>query len=135
MDIFIPRLPQATSEHELLRLIKKVLAQKIHLPFTQQPVVTSCAIILIRDGRGITDAHGLIGVQPDSAGKWLISHFKHQFIHKKQVYARKYYRRVEGDTGHFHGNERRRPHLDIQKKPKQDVYTEDMSQFARQRIG
>lgn len=107
MKLIVLRLPQATSRNDLLALVKKVLSHKFHIPFTDNPVITSCEVYEYRDKSGVVDYHGIISIHPDEAGQWLIRHFKNQHLHHKLVFIKEFHERrlkkqLDADSDHRH---------------------------------
>lgn len=93
MRIFIPRVPGATTKMELRRFAEELLGQKLILPFTQKPRITSCEILRIADRDGIVEHHGLLTITPDRAGEWLTEQLMGSHLNGKIIVARKYVER------------------------------------------
>ena len=130
MRILIPRLPQSTTRGELYRFVSGILAKKTHLPFTEQPEISACRIVRIRDSRGVIEYFGLLEVTPDKAGHWLLSHFRRQRIHNKRVFARPFKTRGLEDFTRLPEDDRRRPDLKIEAVLPVEVQTRGLGQFA-----
>jgi len=90
MDIFLSRLSDLTTQSQLESTALSILARKFHLPFTDSPVLSSCKIMEIRDEHGGVECHGLLRIQPDSAGSWFLTHCNGKKIHKKSLRAHQY---------------------------------------------
>ena len=96
MKLIALRIPISSSKNELSKLVHEALAKKFCLPFSEKPSITYCKIIEQLDSQGVMEHHGIFEVQPDSAGKWLINHFRNQRLHKKLIFIRQYYERGNG---------------------------------------
>lgn len=93
MKIFIPGVPKTTTTRELEGLVAGLLDKKFHFPFTERPTIETCDVLQFRDGEGVVEYHGLVSVMPENAGSWLVSHFKGQLLHNKQLFARQFMQR------------------------------------------
>ncbi|WP_260291926.1 hypothetical protein [Sedimenticola hydrogenitrophicus] len=132
MKIFIPRVPPVTTNRELRRLVEQLLEKKFHLPFTPRSAIGSCDVLRFRDGKGVVEYHGLVSVEPDAAGGWLLAHFKQQYLHGKLLFARKFMDRKRRIKGLRPEHELRRDDLEITKVAlvRPDVDAQD--QFRRE---
>lgn len=132
MRIFIPRVPKPTTKSELRSLVAEVLSKKLQLPFTQEPCVTACEIISIKDSLGIIEYYGFLTIEPEKAAKWLLTHFKGQRIHNKLILVREYKSRKGNKTAFAPEDERRRSNLEIEKQGLPDVEIHALDQYSRQ---
>ncbi len=132
MKIFIPRVPNTVSKNDLRKFTAELLKRRFRIPFTAQPGIASCEILQIKDVQlGITEHHGLISIQPDSAGQWFIQHMKNQRLHQKLIFGREYFSRADRGQTKFSEGDRRRKHLTIEKVSPINVQVEGMDQFAQ----
>ncbi|MCP3669931.1 MAG: hypothetical protein GY814_05770 [Gammaproteobacteria bacterium] len=104
----------------------------MHIPFTAQPGILSCEILQIKDVQlGITEHHGLVSIQPSSAGQWFIQHLRSQRLHNKLMLGREYFARTGGVKAQFSEGDRRRKHLQIEKVGQINVQAKGMEQFVQ----
>ena len=116
MKIIVPRLPDAATKKELRMHIADVLDKRFHIPFTENPRVVACDILSMRDSQGVVEHHGVVTVMPDSAGDWLLGHFKGQHLKGKLIFARQYFARESSARVFSPEDDRRREGLEISKK-------------------
>jgi hypothetical protein len=132
MKIFIPRVPKTTTTRELERLVAGLLDKKFHFPFTERPIIKACDVLQFRDGEGVVEYHGLVSVTPENAGSWLISHFKGQRLHNKQVFARQFMQRDHSEERVKINAERRRNGVQITKVITSNPKIMAIDQFRRE---
>lgn len=130
MQVIIPRVPNTATKNEVRDLIESVLAKKLRIPFTATPEVARCRILSIEASNGERDHHGLVTIQPDTAAKWLISHFKGASLRKKRVFAREYVVRNSDSRAFDASSDRRRVDLQIKTVEGPKVQVEGMKQFV-----
>ncbi len=136
MKIFIPRVPNTVTTNDLRRFSAELLKQRLHIPFTAHPGVTSCEILQIKDVQlGITEHHGLISILPEPAGQWFILHLKDQRLHHKLLFGREYFARADRGQIISPDGDRRRKQLEIGKLNPMNVQVEGMDQFVQTHLG
>ena len=129
MKLIALRIPVSSSKNELSHLVHEALEKKWRLPFSEEPSLLSCKIIEQLDSQGVMEHHGIFEVHPDSAGKWLINHFKNQHLHKKLVFIREYFERTNGTDISPEDDNRRNLTEKVTKEIK--LSHEGMEQFKR----
>ncbi|MES9845848.1 MAG: hypothetical protein ABW162_04465 [Candidatus Sedimenticola sp. PURPLELP] len=129
MKIIIPRIPNATTRHELRKFVLEILAHKLKIPFTTQPELISVDIMCIRDAQGLEEHHGLVVIRPDSGGEWLIKHIKGQHLHRKLVAARQFVARTSRKQVFTVEDDRRRDALEVSRVNEPQVAAEGIDQF------
>ena len=129
MKLIALRIPVSSSKNELSQLVHEALQKKWSLPFGEKPSIRSCKIVEQVDSQGIVEHHGIFEVQPDSAGKWLINHFKNRHLHKKLIFIRQYYERNHDKELSPEDDKRRNLTESITKEMK--LSAEGMEQFKR----
>ncbi|MET0118670.1 MAG: hypothetical protein ABW090_14710 [Sedimenticola sp.] len=129
MKIIIPRIPTATTRHELRKFVLDVLGKKLKIPFTTQPELVSVDIMCIRDASGSMEHHGLIVIRPNAGGEWFIKHVKGQHLHRKMVAARQYFERTQHKQVFSAEDDRRRESLEVSRINEPQVAAEGMDQF------
>lgn len=129
MKLIALRIPVSSSKNELSHLVHEALEKKWHLPFGEKPSMLSCKIVEQLDSQGVMEHHGIFEVQPDSAGKWLINHFKNQRLHKKLIFIREYFERTNGTEISAENDKRRNLTETVTKEIK--LSHEGMEQFKR----
>jgi len=132
MKVIIPRVPSATTKHEVRDLVENLLSKRLHIPFTPVPEVSRCNVMSIEARNGERDCHGLVTIQPEKAAKWLIHHFKDQSLHKKRVFAREYVVRKSEEGAFDAESDRRRADLQITKVEEPKVEIQGMRQFVKE---
>ncbi|WP_029132008.1 hypothetical protein [Sedimenticola selenatireducens] len=131
MKIFSPRVPSATTNRELRRLIGEVLKKRFHVPFTQWPSIGSCDVLQFQDGNGVVEYHGLVSIFPDEAGSWFITHFKQQRLHDQLLSAREFMDRKRNPERIGSESDRRRPNLQITRVLSSSPTLRDIDHFLR----
>jgi len=144
MDIFIRRLPDATTRLDLLRFVSSALKPKWYeLQFAPIGKIKACEICqLNNDSNHLEEFHGLVRVEPANAALAVIERLNGEEINSKQVQVRKFFRRstardprksaqtttpsavVEQRT-----KDRRRPHLVLQSIHAGDASTQFEQMF------
>ncbi len=130
MDIFIRRLPDATTRLDLLRFVSSALKPKWYeLQFAPIGKIKACEICQIsNDSDDLQEFHGIVRVEPASAALTVIERLNGEEINSKQVQVRKFFKRsVARDPRKIpfvpspssaieqRQKDRRRPHLVLQK--------------------
>ncbi len=90
MNLIIPRITEATTRKDLRNFANKVLEKWFRLPFSAQPRIVSCRILLIPDTMGVIQRHGLINVTPDDAALKIIRKLHGKFLKGKLVGVKQY---------------------------------------------
>ncbi len=97
MKLLIPRIADSTTRKDLTVFENRVLEKWFRLPFSSQPRIVSCRILLITDHVGVTQRHGLINVTPDDAALKIIRKLNGRYLNGKRVGV-KQYRSVPDDS-------------------------------------
>ena len=95
MDIFIRRLPEATTRHDIIKFVSDALMPRWKL-FGSKPIGTlnKCSILQITDPHpGNIEFHGLLKIEPATAALEVIKRINGTYLKSKKVEVRKYYRR------------------------------------------
>jgi hypothetical protein len=129
MKLIALRIPVSSSKNELSHIVHEALEKKWTLPFAEKPSICSCKIVEQTDSQGVVEHHGIFEVTPDSAAKWLINHFKNQRLHKKLIFIRQYYERVNGKDVMPEDDKRRI--IEEKTKKEMKLSAEGMEQFKR----
>ena len=129
MKLIALRIPVSSSKNELRHLVDEALKKKWCLPFTTKPDLCSCKIVEQLDSQGIVEHHGIFEVEPDSAGKWLINHFKNRHLHNKHIFIRQYFERTDDKDLSADLDKRRILQESIHREMK--LSAEGMEQFKR----
>ncbi|WP_260291730.1 RNA-binding protein [Sedimenticola hydrogenitrophicus] len=95
MDIFIRRLPNATTRLDLMQFITSALNPKWYLlQFSPLGTLRHCDICRIEDPKlGQVEYHGIAHVTPASAALSLIHRLDGEIFKNKRVEVRKFFRR------------------------------------------
>ncbi|MES9900010.1 MAG: hypothetical protein ABW148_13455 [Sedimenticola sp.] len=135
MKIIILRIPQATSNRELMELVESLLEKKYHLPFTKRAEIIHCDILIITNPQGIQEHHGLLVIHPEKAAAWLIKHLRGQRLHNKPIYGRQYFDRTKNDSSKIPDDERRRPGLRQENRDVVHLDVHGYEQFTQEHKG
>ncbi len=90
MKLLIPRIADSTTRKDLSDFANRVLEKWFRLPFSAQPRIVSCRILLITDHVGVSQRHGLINVTPDDAALKIIRKLNGRYLKGKRVGVKQY---------------------------------------------
>lgn len=125
MELFIRRLPEATTRLDLIQFVSDALKPRWHLlQFAPAGSLTGCEILRVEDtGQENVEFHGVIDITPAAAALTALERLNGNYFKSKKVEVRKYFHRsVERDRRHHQSlltddvqeqrkRDRRRTHL------------------------
>ena len=100
MELFIRRLPEATTRLDLIQFVSNALKPRWHLlQFAPSGSLTECKILQIEDtDQESIEFHGLIQIVPAAAALTALERLDGNYFKSKKVEVRKYFHRsIERD--------------------------------------
>lgn len=120
MELFIRRLPEATTRLDLIKYVSDALKPRWHLlQFAPTGSITESEILRIEDtDHESIEFHGVIHIVPAAAALTALERLDGNYFKSKKVEVRKYFHRsTERDRRH---RQSASPANDIQEQRKQD---------------
>ncbi|CAK0781686.1 putative RNA-binding protein [Gammaproteobacteria bacterium] len=138
MKVFVQRIPEGTSERELIRFVLEPFSKRSWFSFGARPEVLSCEILRVTDlDSHQVEYHGLLRISPDDAAAQVVKKLNGQCIGHCLVKVRQFFERAPADKRwremskeEFQQLEnRRRPRVLIEKV--HQIEATGLKQFAR----
>ena len=145
MELFIRRLPEATTRLDLIQFVSDALKPRWHLlQFAPAGSLTGCEILRIEDtDQESVEFHGVIHIEPAAAALTALERLDGNYFKSKKVEVRKYFHRsIKRDRRHHQSasltddiqeqrkRDRRRTHLLIEPLHAGATYRESTTRIA-----